>query len=472
MDLENSVATKEETSAFDIDSILRKQKELFHSGATLNWKSRREALRALKAGVKAQEREVLEALFADLKKPEFEAFSTEVGMFYQEVDGLLKIGKDFVKPTSLGTPLALFPSRAELRKRPYGNALLFGPFNYPFQLIMNPLAGLIGAGNTAVVKPSELTPHTSGVVAQILARTLDPGWVTAVQGGAGLSDSLTQRTDWDLIVFTGSTEVGKKVARSAAENLIPTVLELGGKSPAVLTDSAALKLACQKIVWGKFVNAGQTCVAPDYMLVPESRLDEAVRAVTTQIERFYGPDPKRSSSYGRILSQKHLKRLSGLLKGQAGVRGGEVDSSELYMAPTVVAPVSWADPLMQEEIFGPILPILTYRDLDEVKSQLRKRPAPLALYFFSSQQSEFEEFTGGVKFGGGAWNDTMIHLGHPKLPLGGVGASGWGRYKGRFSLEAFSHTQGLLMSSPKWDLPLRYPPYKKGRLSLLRKYFR
>lgn len=458
------------STASELDSALQLQRRHFLSGATLSYEARAKVLKELLAVVKNNEEKVLASLHADLRKPRFEAYSSEVGVFYEEIKHLLKNLKKWMRPRSVATPWALKPSKSQIRHRPFGNALLFGPFNYPFQLILNPLAGLLAAGNTALVKPSELTPHTSHLIADLIGQNIDPAWVRVVLGGPEVSQELSQRSGFQLIVFTGSTEVGKKIASAAAANLTPTVLELGGKSPAILAPSANLEISARRIAWGKFFNAGQTCVAPDYLLVQENQKEKVLTALKKEITRMYGEDPRQSPHYGRIISRRHLERLISLIGPHSKVVGGEADLEELYLEPTVLEGATFRDPIMREEIFGPLLPVITYSSLEKVKEQLQSLPSPLALYFFSASREEFEQFSSALSFGGGAWNDTMVHLVSPELPLGGVGASGWGRYKGRHSFETFSHTQGLVFSSPRLDVPLRYPPYSEKALALLKKF--
>lgn len=407
------------------------------------------------------------ALKADLGKHPVEAITSEVAMVLEEIRYHKKYLKNWMKPKRVGPRLSTFPSKNRLISEPRGRVLIIGPWNYPFQLVMLPLVGALSAGNTVVVKPSEMAPSTELLVKQILSETFSPSQVTVVVGGKEETTELLKQK-FDYIFFTGSTAVGKVVMLAAAQNLTPVTLELGGKSPAIVTENADLELAAKRIVWGKFYNAGQTCIAPDYTLVQKSVSAELIQKIKKQIQLQYGDDPKASESYGRIINQKNVVRLKSLLEGAQIALGGQTEGS--YFAPTLVFPLKWTDPVMQEEIFGPILPILEFENLDQAFSQIKGQEKPLAAYLFSKDKTEQDRFMNELSFGGACINDTLMHLSHPELPFGGVGASGIGSYHGFQSFQTFSHQKSIMIRGSFLDLAIRYPPYTEKTLKFFKRF--
>ena len=443
----------------DITEILEKQRNYFQSGATLPVEFRIRMLKKLHAAIRAREREIHEAIHRDLGKSAYESYMCEVGLTLSEISYLIGHTRRFAKEKRVHTPLSQFASRSYQKPTPYGNVLIMSPWNYPFLLTVEPLADAIAAGNTAVVKPSAYSPATGEVIAKLIAETFPPEYVAVVTGGRRENSALLMQK-FDLIFFTGSQNVGKEVLRHAAETLTPAVLELGGKSPCIVDSTAKLKLAAKRIVFGKYLNCGQTCVAPDYILCHESVKEQLVEEIGREILSQYGADPLKSPEYGKIVNEKHFDRLLGLMDPAKVVYGGESDRGTLQIAPTVLDRVTPDDPVMQEEIFGPVLPILTYREFEEVYAYLAHRPKPLALYFFSEDKARIREVTARVRYGGGCINDTVIHLATSELPFGGVGESGMGAYHGKDGFAAFSHQKSIVCKKTWIDLPMRYHPYK------------
>ncbi|MCT2196891.1 aldehyde dehydrogenase [Paenibacillus sp. p3-SID1389] len=454
-----------------ISEVVRAQQQFVRSGATRPVEFRLRQLERLKTAIKRYETRILEALQRDLRKPEFEGYSTEVGYAYDSIRYVMKHLRRWVKPERVRTPLAHIGSSSYIYREPYGSTLIIGPFNYPCMLVIDPLIGAISAGNAAIVKPSEYTPHVSRVIAEMLGEYFEPDYIRVIEGGPEATSALIH-APLDFIFFTGSIRVGKIVMAAAAEHLVPVILELGGKSPCIVDQEADLDLAAQRIVWGKFLNTGQTCVAPDYVLVHESVRAELVAKMKAQIKAFYGEDPRQSPDYGRIVNEQQWSRLMGLLEPSKVVVGGDGDREDLYLGPTILDNVSWEDSVMQEEIFGPILPVLDYRDLDVALREIGERPKPLALYLFTSNAATERKVMESVSFGGGCVNDTVMHLVSPYLPFGGVGSSGMGAYHGRYSYETFSHRKSVLKKSTRVNLSFIYPPYTAGKLKLIRRFFK
>jgi aldehyde dehydrogenase (NAD+) len=451
-----------------VDAILERQTAFFASGATLGREFRLQQLEALGHAIRKWEPKILAALHEDLRKSKAEAYATEVGFVLAELRHTRKHLSKWMRGSSWFSPLAIGPSRSQLHYSPLGRNLIIAPWNYPFHLAIAPLVGAIAAGNVAVIKPSELAPATSTVVAELCAETFDESLVAVIEGDITASQVLLART-WDHIFFTGSTQVGRIVARAGAERLSRVTLELGGKSPAIVMPSADLDVAARRLVWGKFTNAGQTCVAPDYLLVHGSVHDAVVDRLRHTIRGFYGADPRQSGDFGRIVSQRHLARLRGLLDADKVVIGGEVDEEDRYLAPTVMVDVTLDDAVMGEEIFGPILPILKIDSFDEALAVVAKRPNPLAAYLFTRDDEEERRFVERVQFGGGCINNTLVHMGDPDLPFGGVGASGLNAYHGKASFEVFSHRKSVLRSGTFLDPAVKYPPYNDTSLSIFKK---
>ncbi|MHB9144601.1 MAG: aldehyde dehydrogenase [Symbiobacteriia bacterium] len=450
----------------DLGRLITAQREFFDSGATRSYAFRAEQLRRLRRAIRAHEAEIFAALKMDMGKPEMEAYASEIGFVYEEIRHMLRRLRSWMAPKRVGTPLAAQPATSFILSEPLGEVLIISPWNYPFLLLVSPLLGAIAGGNCAVVKPSELAPHTAAVIEKVIAETFPAHYVATVQGGPDVAQVLLAR-QWDYIFFTGSGAVGRIVARAAAEHLTPTTLELGGKSPAIVHRDAKLDVAARRIVWGKFFNAGQTCVAPDYVLAQRDIKEELLAHMKRHLAQFFGPDPKRSEDYARIVNQRHFDRLSGLLGAGRVVAGGEADRDDLYIAPTILAGVPRDAPVMQEEIFGPILPVIEYETLDEAIATVRRFPKPLSLYLFTGDHRVEERILRDLPFGGGCINDTLMHLTNPHLPFGGVGPSGMGAYHGKFSFDTFSHRKGIVRSLPAIEVHARYQPYR-GKMRLAR----
>ena len=444
-----------------IDEILASQKQYFQSGATLSVEFRLEMLKKLYTAVKNHEAELESALKADLGKSHFEGFMCEIGLVLSEISYMIRHTKTFASERVVRTPLAQFASRSYKKPSPYGNVLIMSPWNYPLLLTLDPLADAIAAGNTAIIKPSAYSPATSAMIEKLIAECFDPQYVAVVTGGRKENASLLEKK-FDLVFFTGSAAVGKEVLRHTAETLTPAVLELGGNSPCIVDETAKIPLAAKRIVFGKFLNCGQTCVAPDYLLCHRSMKDQLLQEICKQVEKQYGASPLDNPNYGKIINEKHFQRIRGLIDPSKVVLGGQSNPDSLQIAPTVMDHVTWDDAVMQEEIFGPILPILTFDHLNEVYALLAKRPKPLALYFFSEDKQRIREVTERCTYGGGCVNDTIIHLATSEMGFGGVGESGMGSYHGKEGFDAFSHTKSIVDKKTWMDLPMRYQPYQNG----------
>lgn len=454
-----------------MNDILQKQRRFFASGQTLPVKTRLEYLKKLRQAIIQRQDDICRALQQDLGKSEMEAYMCEVGLALEEISYFLKNLHKLAKDKTVPTSLANFPARSIIRPVPRGNVLIISPWNYPFLLCVEPLVDAVAAGNTAVLKPSAYAAHTSEIVRQIMAAVFPPEYVSVVRGGRAENQALLSRK-FDYIFFTGSAAVGKEVLRQAAENLTPVSLELGGKSPCIVDESANIALAARRIVFGKFLNCGQTCVAPDYILCPEHIQKELTEALGSEIRRQFGPDPLHNEAYGRIINEKHFHRLVGLLDKQQVVFGGKSDAGLLKIEPTLLGGVSWQDEVMKEEIFGPVLPIVSYTSLEEELKRLESRPRPLALYIFSSNQKRIKQITHRCRYGGGCINDVIMHLTTPYMPFGGVGESGMGCYHGQFGFDTFSHKKSILERKTWLDLPVRYQPYDRWKKRLLKLFLR
>ena len=445
----------------NLDELLNKQREFFTSGATLPVEFRIEMLKKLQKAVDAHEADIAAALEADLGKSDYEGFMCETGLVRSEISYMIRHTRRFSSEHRVHTPLAQFASRSYQKPSPQGNVLIMSPWNYPFLLTMDPLADAIAAGNTAILKPSAYSPATSRLIETIVSECFPPEYVAVVTGGRKENAALLEKK-FDLIFFTGSQAVGREVLRHTAETLTPAVLELGGKSPCIVDSTAKLKLAAKRIVFGKYLNCGQTCVAPDYILCEASVKDKLVEEICAQIGAQYGEKPLENPDYGRIVNEKHFRRLCGLLDPGKVVLGGGTDPAALKISPTVLEGVTWEDPVMQEEIFGPILPILTFDRLEEVPAMLQDKPSPLALYLFSENKEHIHFVTERISYGGGCVNDTIIHLATSEMGFGGVGESGMGAYHGKEGFRVFSHTKSIVDKKTWMDLPMRYQPYRKG----------
>ena len=453
-----------------IHDILQAQRAYFQSGATLPVPFRRAMLKRLYTAIQTREAEITAALQADLGKPAYESFMCEVGLSLTEITHMLRHLKGYAREHRVPTPLAQFPSRSFTKASPFGNVLIMSPWNYPFLLTMEPLTDAIAAGNTAVVKPSAYSPATSAVVKSIVEECFPPEYVAVVTGGRRENQALLEQR-FDMIFFTGSQSVGKEVLRHAAEHLTPAVLELGGKSPCIVDATANLPLAAKRIVFGKFLNCGQTCVAPDYILCEASVKDALVAELKKQLTAQYGEKPLDNPDYGRMISEKHFERVKGLINPAKVVAGGETDPAACRIAPTVMDGVTWEDPVMQEEIFGPVLPVLTFDSFEEIFPLLQSQQKPLALYLFSSDKKHIKAVTSRLSYGGGCVNDVIIHLATDRMGFGGVGESGMGSYHGKAGFDTFSHTKSMVDKKTWLDLPMRYRPYKKGLNEKLLHFF-
>jgi len=451
----------------DISGLITQQRQYFRSQATLPLACRMEALQKLQSAIKDNEQRIAAALKADLNKSEFESYMTETGQVYSELSFALKHLPRWVKPQKVRTPAVHFPARSFVLYEPYGVILIMSPWNYPFLLTMTPLIGALAAGNCAVLKPSAYSPHTSELLGELIASCFPPEYVAVVQGGRQENATLLEQR-FDLIFFTGSVAVGKLVMEKAARNLTLVILELGGKSPCIIDKSANLSLAAKRVASGKLVNAGQTCIAPDYLLVQQEIKDEFVRCLQEQLRKMLGDNPLDNPDFPRIINEQHFNRLKSLLEGENIIWGGKAKGTE-WIEPTLLDNVSSEAKVMQEEIFGPILPILTYDSLDEAIAFIVSREKPLALYLFTEDAEVEKRVLSSVSFGGGCINDTLLHIATPYMGFGGVGQSGMGAYHGRKSFEAFSHQKSIMKRATWFDLPVRYHPYQEKYLKLLKK---
>ncbi len=423
-----------------------------------------------RTAIKELEPEIIAALKKDLNKSEFEAFGSEVGFIYDELSHSLKHVREWMRARPVSTPLMHQPSTSRIYLQPKGTVLIISPWNYPFQLLIAPLIGSISAGNTAVLKPSELSPATSEVVTRLIEKTFSPEFC-AVVGGAVSETTALLKERFDHIFFTGSIPVGKIVMRAAAEHLTPVTLELGGKSPCIVDKDTDLAITARRIAWGKFFNAGQTCIAPDYLLVPKALKRDLIQGIRQELVNFFGEKPAESPDYARIITPRHFDRLVGMLGEGEVVVGGQHDKGSLFIAPTVVDNVKLEHKLMEDEIFGPILPVLEYDTLDDAIAMVKKRPNPLACYVFTNKAETERRVIDEIPFGGGCVNNALIHIANPNLPFGGVGQSGIGAYHGIDSFETFSHRKSVVKSSFLMDVKLKYPPYR-NRVGLIRKLMR
>lgn len=444
---------------FTIKDLLEKQRAFYDSGATRDISFRIEQLRKLAGAMEKREAAILQALKLDLGKSEAEAYLSEVGISQAELAYIIKNLRAWARPERARTPWLFFGGKSRIYPEPLGQILIISPWNYPFYLSLAPLLGAMAAGNCAVLKPSELAPYTSSLLYKLIAETFDEDYIAVIEGGAAASQLLLEQP-FDHIFFTGGTAVGKLVMQAAARSLTPVTLELGGKSPCIVDKDIHLEYAARRIAWGKFMNAGQTCVAPDYLLVQKDIKEALLAKLQEVISSFYGTDPRQCEDYARIINDGHFDRLEALLKDGRIVCGGVKDRAAKYIAPTLMEVVEEDSPLMQEEIFGPLLPVLEYEKLDEAVRFVNSRPKPLALYFFSRSRAKQEQVLRQTTSGGVCINDTLSHITSPELPFGGVGASGIGSYHGRASFEVFSHRKSVLIQPFMFDFTVKYPPYK------------
>jgi aldehyde dehydrogenase (NAD+) len=420
---------------------------------------RKESLIKLLNAVITHENEIIQALYDDFKKPAFEAVLTETSYVVSELKETIKNLKSWAKPKRVFPSILNFPSTDYIYKEPYGKILIIAPWNYPFQLALCPLISAVAAGNQVVVKPSELTPKTSEIIAKIIAKVFDKNHVEVIEGGVEVSQKLLSER-WDYIFFTGSVAVGKIVAKAAAENLTPVTLELGGKNPCIIDETANLKLAAKRIVWGKFMNAGQTCIAPDYILIQKDMKSHFIDYLKEEITKAYGENPSESLDFARIVNTKNWQRLVDMIEPEKVIFGGQTDINNCYIAPTLMEEPLPDSQVMKDEIFGPILPIIAYENETEIETIISRYEKPLALYIFTENGVFSKQMIQKYSFGGGCVNDTMVHFSNKRLPFGGVGHSGIGAYHGSLSFEVFSHKKSILKKSNFLDLPMRYAPYK------------
>ncbi len=450
----------------ELNKILEAQRKFFQSGATLPVSFRIEKLELLKEVIRSYEKEISLALKQDLGKSSFESFMCEIGLVLEEISYMIKNIKKLSAKKRVHTPLVNFASRSYTKPTPYGNTLIISPWNYPFLLTMGPLVDALAAGNTAMIKPSKNSLATAKVMGKIIRNCFQENYVFIADKDIDKARTLMGEK-FDFIFFTGSSSVGKEVLKNAAEHLIPVVLELGGKSPCIVDETANIKLAAKRIIFGKFLNCGQTCVASDYVLCHKNIVKDLQRELCVQAERQYGLKPFENENYGKIINEKHFEHLQGLIEPSKVILGGQTKKKTLQIAPTIMTDITWQDKVMQEEIFGPILPILTYNNLEEVISVLNQKPKPLALYFFSNSKENIKCITARVQYGGGCINDTIIHLATTQMGFGGVGESGMGSYHGESGFKTFSHTKSIVDKKNWIDFPVRYSPYKEIYLKLL-----
>lgn len=449
-----------------IQDLVESQRAYFQSGKTLSYDARMAALRKLEQVIQEQEMAIGNALQADLNKSQMESYMTEIGIVYDELHFQMKHLRKWMKPKKVRTPLTQFYAKSFVLAEPYGVCLVMAPWNYPFLLSIEPLIGAIAAGNCVVLKPSAYAPNTSRVLREIVQAAFDPTLAVVVEGGREENTALLEQ-HFDYIFFTGGTKVGRLVMEKAAKNLTPITLELGGKSPCIVDEKADVDMAAKRIVFGKYINSGQTCIAPDYVLASEKIVDSLCESLKKWVDAFY---PASSfATYPHMINEKHFTRVMNLIEGEEILVGGKADREQLRIDPTILTHVSWESPVMQEEIFGPVLPILTYDRLDDALDKIKARPKPLALYLFTADRAVEEHVLSTVSFGGGCVNDTIMHIATPYMGFGGVGESGMGSYHGRKSFETFTHEKSIMRRSTAIDISLRYRPYTDKSYRWLKK---
>lgn len=463
----NKTGSKERDT---LQMLFEGQRLFFVSGQTKDLAFRRENLQKLYGGIVRYQEKIGEALQKDLGKCAMEAYATEIGITLKSISHAAKNLQYWAADQTAATPLYMQPGSSKIVQEPYGSVLIMSPFNYPFQLAVEPLIGAMAAGNTCIIKPSELAPATSALLKEMIGEIFDPLYIAVAEGGIETNQKLL-RLPFDYIFFTGSRRVGKIVMQAAAENLTPVTLELGGKSPVIVDETANLEITAKRIIWGKTLNMGQTCVAPDYILADERIAEDLTAALQSAIVEFYGENPQQSPDLGRIVNQKHFDRLAAILAKDKDyiICGGKTDRENIFIEPTLLRIPDLTAAAMQEEIFGPILPILTFADYNAAKAIIAQNPKPLALYIFSQNKNFQEYFCDEIAAGGVCINDTIMHLTNPNLPFGGIGGSGMGAYHGKASFDTFSHSKSVFRKSVKTNLSFLYPPYKNSSLSLIKK---
>lgn len=449
------------------------KKDFFLSGKTKSYNFRLEQLKKLKRTIKQMENEVLNAVRQDLHKPDFEGYVSELGLVYEEINLAVKKLRRWMKPKRVTTPLIHFHSVSKVYQEPLGVVLIISPWNYPFQLLLAPLIGAIAAGNCIILKPSRQTPHTAAIIAKVIENTFDSNYISVIQGkGSEIIPHLMDMYRFDHIFFSGSKPVGKNIGIAAAEKQTSCTLELGGKNPAIIDKNVNLKVAAKRLLWGKFFNAGQSCVAPDYLLIHEDIKDKFIDLAKVILTEFFGSNPCTSDSLAHIVNDKRMELLISYIKNENVVIGGAYDRKTRAIEPTIVDDVDINSPLMREEIFGPILPVITFRNRDEAVRIINSNPFPLALYIFTSDSRIEKYFIENIPFGGGCCNHTKIQFSNPCLPFGGIGYSGTGHYHGEFSFRTFSHYKSIIKSGTLFDLPQKYPPYTKSALWFISRFFK
>ncbi len=452
----------------DFIAILKEQREYFYSGETKSIDFRIAALKKLATIISENEKLLLDSLYADLKRSEFEGYALDIGPVLTELKSNIKALRRWAKPKRVGTPFFLYFGHSKIQYEPLGVTLIIAPWNYPILLALAPLISAVAAGNCVIVKPSELSPNCSSAIAEIIGKTFSQKHVAVVEGGPEISESLLEN-QFDYVFYTGSTETGKKVYVAAAKHLTPVTLELGGKSPCIIDKETDLETSARRIVWGKFINAGQTCIAPDYLLVDKSIRNILLDKIMDQIKIFYGDDPVKSPDYGRIINRRHFERLSSLFNQGEIVLGGKTDANQLYISPSIIDKVEEHFTIMKDEIFGPILPVLEYENIREAIRIINSKPKPLALYIFSKNKNLVEKVLAETSSGGACVNETIMHIANPNLPFGGVGASGIGNYHGEFGFKTFSHQRSVLYKSFFADIKIRYAPYSEKSLNWIKR---
>jgi len=450
----------------NIASVVQAQRDFFNSGATRDVKFRIEALKKLKNMLEINEDKILKALNADLRKPALEVYATEMGVLISEIAYNLSHIRSWVRPQRVPTALFFMPGKSRIYNEPYGVTLTIGPWNFPIKNLFGPALGAMTAGNTCVLKPSEGAPHTSKVIAEMVSDHFDGNYIKVVEGGVPETTELLKER-FNYVFFTGGTEIGRIVYQAAAKNLTPVTLELGGKSPAIVDDDYNIDVTARRIAWGKFLNAGQVCIAPDYVLVNKKVKSKLVSLLKDMVKEFYGDDPAQSPDFARIVNDKHFNRVKNLIEGDV-VIGGESDEKERYIAPTIIDNVKWEDKIMQEEVFGPVLPILEYDDIDDAIEMINKREKPLALYLFSKSFNNRDKVVKSTSSGGVCINETIMNFGSVSLPFGGVGNSGFGAYNGKIGFDTFSHQKGVMTKSFLFDVKQKYPPYTTGKFNFIK----
>ncbi len=452
-----------------LKQIIDGQRKYFEAGNTLSYEARKSALLKLRECVKNNEDKITAAIKEDLGKSRLESYMSEIGIFYDDIEYNLKHLKKFMKPKRCSTPVSIAPAKSQIVPCPYGVVLIIAPWNYPFLLTLEPLTAALAAGNCCVIKPSELSPATTKIITSIMEETFPKELVCVINGGAEESKALLEEK-FDYIFYTGNATVGRYVMQKAAAHLTPVTLELGGKSPVVITESANLRIAARRIAFGKFMNLGQTCVAPDYVLIEKKVHDDFIWLLKEEIIRMYGEQPLCNSSYGKIINRRHFERITSFIDKSKVVFGGAIDEGSIRISPTIMDGVCPDDAVMGQEIFGPVLPVICVNNLSEAYDFIQKQPHPLALYLFTQNKKDEKLFMEGLQFGGGCVNDTLVHVLNHDLPFGGIGESGCGVYHGKYSFDTFSHPKAIVKSASWADMPIRYQPYTSLKEKLIRMF--